>query len=44
MRVATILVILFILALLALAGYAYLGDMAADPQPVRVPVQVDTNG
>nr|WP_256449517.1 hypothetical protein [Paracoccus sp. Z118] len=36
-----LVVVLLILALIGLAGYAYFGDMAADPTEIRVPVQLE---
>lgn len=41
MRVLRVVVILLGLALLGLAGYAYFGDMDADPTEMRVPVELD---
>ncbi|WP_299358425.1 hypothetical protein [uncultured Paracoccus sp.] len=41
MRLLRVLVILLGLALLGLAGYAYFGDMDADPVEIRVPVELD---
>lgn len=40
MRLLRVLATLLILGLLGLAGYAYLGDMAADPTEMRVPVEL----
>ena len=40
MRLLRLVIILLILALLGLTGYAYLGDMAADPSEMRVPVEL----
>ncbi|ARJ70943.1 hypothetical protein B0A89_13830 [Paracoccus contaminans] len=39
-----VIVVLLAVALIALAGYAYFGDMRADPQHMRVPVQIDLGG
>ncbi|HHW35325.1 MAG TPA: hypothetical protein GXX24_14480 [Paracoccus solventivorans] len=36
-----VIVFLLVAALLALTGYAYFGDMSADPRPTRVPVRLD---
>ena len=41
MRLLRFLIFLVVLGLIALVGYAYFGDMAADPQQMRVPVQLD---
>lgn len=41
MRLLRVMVILLGLALLGLAGYAYFGDMDADPVEIRVPVELD---
>ena len=41
MRLLRVVVVLLILALVGLAGYAYFGDMAADPTEIRVPVQLE---
>ena len=41
MRLLRVIVVLLAVALIALAGYAYFGDMRADPQQMRVPVQID---
>lgn len=41
MRLLRVIVVLLILALIGLAGYAYLGDMRSSPQEMRVPVQLD---
>lgn len=41
MRLLRLVVVLFVALLLALAGYAYFGDMGADPRPMRVPVTID---
>lgn len=41
MRLLRVIAGLLVLALVALTGYAYFGDMGADPQPMRVPVQID---
>ena len=42
MRLLKILVALVILAFVALAGYAYLGDMGPRQQEMRQPVSLDT--
>lgn len=42
MRLLKILVVLVILAFVALAGYAYLGDMGPRQQEMRKPVGLDT--
>ena len=42
MRLLKILVALVILAFVALAGYAYLGDMGPRQQEMRKPVSLDT--
>ncbi|WP_036703649.1 hypothetical protein, partial [Paracoccus sanguinis] len=41
MRLLRVIIFLLLAGFAALAGYAYFGDMAADPQPMRVPVQID---
>lgn len=41
MRLLQVIVFLLAAALLALTGYAYFGDMSADPRPTRVPVRLD---
>lgn len=41
MRLLRVIVILLILAIGGLSGYAYLGDMDAAPKEMRVPVQLD---
>lgn len=41
MRLLVALVVVVILALAGLLGYAYFGDMTADPQETRLPVQLD---
>lgn len=41
MRLLRVIVFLLVAALLALTGYAYFGDMSADPRPTRVPVRLD---
>ena len=43
MRLLRVIIFLLLAAFLGLAGYAYFGDMGADPQPMRVPVQLDMN-
>ncbi|NHF72233.1 hypothetical protein [Paracoccus xiamenensis] len=42
MRLLKILVVLVVLAFVALAGYAYLGDMGPRQQEMRKPVSLDT--
>lgn len=42
MRLLKILVVLVALAFVALAGYAYLGDMDPRQQEMRKPVSLDT--
>ncbi|MFD1796166.1 hypothetical protein ACFSC1_09265 [Paracoccus aurantiacus] len=42
MRLLKILVVLLVLGFLALAGYAYLGDMAPRQTEMRQPVALDT--
>ena len=41
MRLVGLIVVLLVLALGGLAGYAYLGDMKAAPTEMRVPVELD---
>lgn len=41
MRLLRVIVFLLIACFAGLAGYAYFGDMAADPQQMRVPVELD---
>lgn len=41
MRLLRVIIFLLLAGFAGLAGYAYFGDMAADPQPMRVPVQID---
>lgn len=41
MRLLRVVVVLAILLLGGLAGYAYFGDMKADPQETRLPVELD---
>ena len=41
MRLLRVLVVLLILLIGGLAGYAYFGDMQADPQETRLPIQLD---
>ncbi|TWI38088.1 hypothetical protein [Paracoccus sulfuroxidans] len=41
MRLLKVVVVLGILVIAGLAGYAYFGDMKADPQEMRVPVELD---
>ncbi len=40
-RILKAIVILAVLAMAGLAGYAYLGDMSAPPQETRLPVNID---
>lgn len=41
MRLLAALAALVILGISGLLGYAYFGDMTADPQETRLPVQLD---
>lgn len=41
MRVLKLLVVVVILTVAGLIGYAYFGDMNADPTQMRVPVELD---
>lgn len=41
MRLLKLIAFLVVAALIALVGYAYFGDMAADSRPMRVPVELD---
>lgn len=41
MRLLGVIVVLLVLAIGGLAGYAYLGDMKADPKEMRIPVELD---
>lgn len=41
MRLLRVIVFLLVAAVLALTGYAYFGDMSADPRTTRVPVRLD---
>ncbi|MDS9468307.1 hypothetical protein RGQ15_12095 [Paracoccus sp. MBLB3053] len=41
MRLLWVAVVLIILAVVGLTGYAYFGDMKADPREMRLPVQLD---
>lgn len=41
MRLLGLIVVLLVLAVGGLAGYAYLGDMKAAPTEMRVPVELD---
>lgn len=41
MRMLRVIVFLLLAAFAGLAGYAYFGDMSADPRTMRVPVQLD---
>ena len=41
MRLLAAVAVLVILGISGLLGYAYFGDMTADPQETRLPVQLD---
>lgn len=41
MRLLKLIAFLVVAALIALVGYAYFGDMAADSRQMRVPVELD---
>ncbi|AGT08668.1 hypothetical protein [Paracoccus aminophilus] len=41
MRLLGLIVVLVVLAVAGLTGYAYVGDMKADPKEMRVPVELD---
>lgn len=41
MRMLRIILFLLVLGIIALTGYAYFGDMTADPRTMRVPVELD---
>lgn len=41
MRLLRVIIFLAVAGVIALVGYAYLGDMTADPKPIRVPVELD---
>lgn len=41
MRLLRVLVLVVILLVGGLAGYAYFGDMKSDPQETRLPVELD---
>lgn len=41
MRLLRVIIFLAVAGVIALVGYAYLGDMTADPRPIRVPVELD---
>lgn len=41
MRLLWVVVVLVILLLGGLTGYAYFGDMGADPRETRLPVELD---
>lgn len=43
MRLWKILAVLIVLAVAALAGYAYLGDMEPQQSEIRLPVELDLN-
>lgn len=44
MRLLRVVLVLVILGLGGLTGYAYFGDMKADPRETRLPVQLDLQG
>lgn len=44
MRLAKILAVLLVAAVLGLIGYAYLGDMEPQPQEIRQPVTLEGVG
>ncbi|MFT4013592.1 MAG: hypothetical protein QM682_09360 [Paracoccus sp. (in: a-proteobacteria)] len=41
MRLLRVVIVLAILLAAGLAGYAYFGDMTADPRETRLPVKLD---
>lgn len=41
MRLLRVIVFLLLAGFAGLTAYAYFGDTAADPQPMRVPVELD---
>lgn len=41
LNIIKLLIVLVILGMIGIAGYAYLGDMAAQPVPTRVPVDLN---
>lgn len=41
MRLLRVIIFLAVAGVIALVGYAYFGDMTADPQQIRVPVELD---
>lgn len=41
MRLLRVIILLLLAGFVGLAVYAYVGDMSADPHPMRVPVQLD---
>lgn len=43
MRLLRVIIFLAVAGVIALVGYAYFGDMTADPRPIRVPVELDLN-
>ncbi len=43
MRLWKILAVLIVLAVAALVGYAYLGDMQPQQSEIRLPVELDLN-
>lgn len=43
MRLLRVIIFLVVAGVIALVGYAYFGDMTADPRPIRVPVELDLN-
>ena len=44
MRFLKLLLVLIVLAAIGLVGYAYFGDMDADPQETRSPVRLEGLG
>lgn len=44
MRLLRVTLFLLLAGFAGLAAYAYFGDMAADPQTMRVPVELDLGG
>ncbi|MDO5369796.1 hypothetical protein [Paracoccus sp. (in: a-proteobacteria)] len=43
MRLLRVIIFLAVAGVIALVGYAYFGDMTADPRPIHVPVELDLN-
>lgn len=41
MRLLRVIIFLVVAGVIALVGFAYFGDMTADPRQIRVPVQLD---